>query len=111
MIRKSLVTCLTVALLIAHPHPAAACSAGPFEVRDHTQLLVLGRARSLELGALKASGFVEATVTLDVIHVYRGSASSPLRYVDSGSVSALNDPRTGNRIFAGGSGACATQAQ
>lgn len=100
--------CLAVALLVTHPLPAAACSAGPFEVRDYTQLLVLGRARSIELGDLEASGFVEATVTLDVIHVYRGSAPSPLRYVDSGSVSALKDPSTGKHEFAGGSGACGT---
>jgi hypothetical protein len=102
------VVCLAVALLVTYPLPAAACSAGPFEVRDYTQLLVLGRARSIELGALNASGFVEATVTLDVIHVYRGSAPSPLRYVDGRSVSALKNPSTGKHDFAGGSGACGT---
>ena len=108
MLRKSLVACLAVALLVTHPLPATACSAGPFEVRDYTQLLVLGRARSIELGALKTTGFVEATVTLDVIHVYRGSALSPLRFVDHGSVSALRNPSTGKHEFAGGSGACGT---
>ena len=108
MLRKSLVACLAVTLLVAHPLPAAACSAGPFEVRDYTQLLVLGRARSIELGALKTTGFVEATVTLDVIHVYRGNAASPLRFVDHGSVSAVRNPSTGKHDFAGGSGACGT---
>jgi hypothetical protein len=108
VLRKWLVACLAVALLVGNPLPAAACSAGPFDVRDYTQLLVLGRARSVELGDLKASGFVEATVTLDVIHVYRGSAPSPLRYVDSGSASALKNPSTGKQEFAGGSGACGT---
>jgi hypothetical protein len=109
MPRKSLVACLAVALLVAHPLPAAACSAGPFEVRDYTQLLVLGRARSIELGDLKASGFVEATVTLDVIHVYRGNALSPLRYVDSGSVAeTLRNPVTGKQEFHGAGGSCGT---
>lgn len=108
MRRNALAVCIALALLMTHPFQAAACSAGPFEVRDYTQLLVLGYARSMELGPLKASGFVEATVTLDVIHVYRGSASSPLRYVDSGSVSPLKNPSTGKHDFAGGSGACGT---
>jgi hypothetical protein len=108
MPRHALVLCIAFALLVAHPLPAAACSAGPFEVRDYTQLLVLGRARSIELGARTPSGFVEATVTLDVIRVFRGTAASTVRYVDHGSVSVLRDPRNGNLIFAGGSGSCGT---
>src|SRR3990170_3851922 len=95
---------------VTHPLPAAACSAGPFEVRDYTQLLVLGRARSIELGARTLASFVEATVTLDVMRVYYGAASSPLRFVDRTSVAAERDPRTGKVViqFAGGSGACGT---
>jgi len=106
--RKALVACLAVALLVTYPLPAAACSAGPFEVRDYTQLLVLGRARSIELGARTVSGFLEATVTLDVIRVFRGGAASPLRFVDSGSADPLKNPVTGEQEFAGGSGACGT---
>lgn len=109
MLRNALAVCIALALLVTHPLPAAACSVGPdFDPRDYTQLLVLGRARSIELGARTASGFVEATVTLDVIRLYRGNASSPLRFVDSGSASIERDPRTGKQDFAGGSGSCGT---
>jgi hypothetical protein len=78
--------------------------------RDYTQLLVLGRTRSIDLGARTAVGYLEATVTLEVIHVYRGATTSPLRFVDSRSVVAEPDPRTG-RVeihFAGASGGCGT---
>lgn len=115
MIRKSLVACLALALLVTHPLPAAACSVGPdYYPRDHTQLLVLGRARSIELDArmVPRTAFdnVEATVTLDVIHVYRGAAASSLRFVDSRSVVVERDPRS-DRVqiyFAGHSGGCGT---
>jgi hypothetical protein len=106
--KNALALCIALALLVAHPSPAAACSVGPFDVRDYTQLLILGRARSLELGANTPSGFVEATVTLDVIRVFRGTTASPVRFVDHGSVSALKDPSTGRHVFAGGSGSCGT---
>jgi hypothetical protein len=107
VLRIALVFGLALALLLAQPVPAAACSAGPdWDPRDHTQLLVLGRARSIELGARTQLGFVEATVTLDVIEVFRGAAASPLRFVDSASVGI--DPRTGKLDFAGGSGSCGT---
>lgn len=111
MLRNALVVCIALALLVAHPLPAAACSVGSdFDPRDYTQLLVLGRARSIELGARANSGMVEATVTLDVLHVFRGTASSPLRFVDSGSVFVERDPRTGRDLiqFAGGAGTCGT---
>jgi hypothetical protein len=108
VLRSSLVVLLALAFLVGHPLPAAACSVGPFEVRDHTQLLVLGRARSVEFGRPTHSGFLEATVTLDVIRVFRGTASSPVRFVDHASVSALKNPRTGKHDFAGGSGSCGT---
>ena len=62
----------------------------------------------MELGARTPSGFVEATVTLDLIEVFRGTASSPLRFVDSASVSFETNPVTGKREFVGGSGACGT---
>ena len=110
MLRSALAVCIALALLVAHPLPAAACSAGPdFDPRDHTELLVLGRARSIEIGAHKTFG-IEATVTLDLIHVFRGAAPSPLRFVDSRSVFIERDPHTGiEQIhFAGGAGGCGT---
>lgn len=110
MRRKSLAVCFAVALLVTHPLTAAACSVGPdFDPRDYTQLLVLGRARSVELGLRTAFG-IEATVALDVIHVFRGATSSPLRFVDSRSAYAMRDPRTGTEHieFAGDSGGCGT---
>ncbi len=108
VLRNSLAVLLALAILVSHPRPAAACSVGPFEVRDYTQLLVLGRARSVELGAPTPAGFREATVTLDVIHVYRGATASPMQFVDHGSASALRNPLTGKQEFAGGSGSCGT---
>ena len=75
MLRNALAVGIALALLVTHPLQAAACSVGPSDVRDHTQLLVLGRARSIELGARTPSGFVEATITLDVIRVFRGRKS------------------------------------
>jgi hypothetical protein len=111
MRRDALAISITLALLVAHPFPAAACSVGPdFYPRDHTQLLVLGRARSIELGARTAIGYIEATVILDVIHVYRGATASPLRFVDSRSVIAEPRPPSG-RVeiqFVGSGGGCGT---
>lgn len=109
MMRKALAVGIALGLLVTHPLPAAACSVGPdFDPRDYTQLLVLGRARSIELGARTALGFLEATVTLDVIRVYRGASASPLRYVDSGSAGTQRNPVTGKLDFGGGSGSCGT---
>src|SRR5687768_6391063 len=90
-VKSSLVLFLAVALLLTQPLPAAACgTVGPdWDPRDHTQLLVLGRARSIELGPGTRFGYVEATVTLEVIEVFRGTASSPLRFVDSASVASI----------------------
>ena len=82
-------------LLLAYALPAAACSSGPFDPRDYTQLLVLGRARSIELGASTTFGFVEATVTLEIVRSFRGTASSPLRFVDSSCVFVHRDPYAG----------------
>jgi hypothetical protein len=110
VLRIALALCLVLALLLANPLPAAACSAGPdFDPRDYTQLLVLGRARSIELGPRMAFG-IEATVTLDVVYVFRGAAPSPLRFVDSRSAVTVLDPRTGREHieFAGGAGGCGT---
>lgn len=110
VMRAVLALCLASALLVAHPYPAAACSAGPFDPRDHTQLLVLGKVRSIAFGETTGGGFLEATVGLDVIQVFRGAASSALLFVDAGSALVELDPRTGIRQvrFAGGSGACGT---
>ncbi|HEY6201593.1 MAG TPA: hypothetical protein VI056_00995 [Candidatus Limnocylindria bacterium] len=106
----ALALCLVLVLLLAHPVPAAACGAGPFDPREHTELLVLGRARSIELDARTNTDFVEATVTLEILRIFRGSTASPLRFVDSSSVFLYRDPYTGkDKIeFAGGSGACGT---
>jgi len=109
--RNSLAFCLALTLLVAYSKPAAACSVGPdYYPRDYTQLLVLGRARSIEPGARTALGYLEATVTLDVIQVYRGAAASPLRFVDGRSLVAERNPRTGRVevYFAGSSGGCGT---
>lgn len=111
MRRNAAAISIALALLLTHPLPAAACSVGPdYYPRDHTQLLVLGRATSIELGARTALGYLEATVTLDVIHVYRGATASPLRFVDSRSVVAEPHPQSG-RVqieFVGSGGGCGT---
>ena len=109
VLRITLAFSLVLVLLLAHPLPAAACSVGPdFDPREYTELLVLGRARSIELGPRVAFG-IEATVTMDVVRVFRGAAPSLLRFVDSRSAVAVLDPRTGREHidFAGGGG-CGT---
>ena len=110
MLRIARALCLVLVLLVAHPLPAAACSSGPFDPRDYTELLVLGRVQSIDLGARTIGDFVEATVTLEIVRTFRGLASSPLHFVDSSSVSVYRDPFSGKDTieFAGGSGACGT---
>jgi hypothetical protein len=111
MLRRLLVICLAGALLLGQASAAAACSSGPdHDARGLTHVMVYGRARAIELGGPTIAGFVEATVTLDVIQVLRGTAPSSLRYVDPTSAALLRDPRTGREelTFAGGSGACGT---
>jgi hypothetical protein len=111
MQRRLVVICVAVVLLLGIASPAAACSGGPdLDARGLTHVMVFGRARAIELGGPTIAGFVEATVTLDVIHVLRGAAASPLRYVDPTSAALVHDPRTGRQelTFAGGSGACGT---
>jgi hypothetical protein len=109
MARSGVAICIALALLVTHPLPAAACSAPPLDPRDYTQLLVLGRARSIDLGARTGIGYLEATVTLDVMRVFRGATPSPLRFVDRHSAFIQLDPVTGKqelRFFSGG--ACGT---
>lgn len=104
MFRAVLVAALVAGSLLGWSEPAAACSAGPFEPRELTQLLVLGRVRSLEIGPRGVTGFYQATVTLDVLRVHRGTAGPSLTYVDVSSV----DMHAGVVSFGGGSGACGT---
>lgn len=111
MLRGILAIFLVGALCLSHASPAAACSGGPDpDVRSLTHVMVFGRARAVELGGPTIADFVEATVTLDVIQVLRGTAPSSLRYVDPTSAALVRDPRTGRQelTFAGGSGACGT---
>ncbi len=102
--------CVIVASLVAQGQPAAACSIGPFEPRDHTQLLVLGRVQSVAIGARSVGNFVDAFVTVDVLHTFRGTTSSPLVFVDRTSVFVEQDPLSQRAVtyFRGGSGACGT---
>ena len=100
---------MVIALLSAFPQPAAACSAPPFDPREYAQLLVLGRVTAVTIGGSTVGDFRQAVVSLDVVHVYRGTASAPLRFVDDASISVSRDAR-GNQVvqYAGGSGACGT---
>ncbi|HET7700416.1 MAG TPA: hypothetical protein VFM06_06080 [Candidatus Limnocylindria bacterium] len=102
--RALLVATVVVGSLLGWSGPAAACSAGPFEPREVTQLLVFGRVRSLEVGPRGATGFHQAVVTLDVLRVHRGTAGRSLTYVDVSSVAS----DAGVVSYAGGSGACGT---
>lgn len=98
-----------IALVATFPQAAAACSAGPFEPREYTQLLVLGRVSSVELGATTLTAFRLAVVSVELIHVYRGSETSPLRFVDSASVAVWRDTKGEDVLeYAGGSGSCGT---
>jgi hypothetical protein len=105
MLRNALAVFLALGLLVTQPLPAAACSAPPLDPRDYTQLLVLGRARSIELGTRTAIGYLEATVTLDVMRVFRGATPSPLRFVDRHSAFIQLDAVAGKqelRFVSGG---------
>jgi hypothetical protein len=108
--RLTIVLTTVIALLSAFPQPAAACSAGPsFDPREYAPLLVLGRVRSVDIGGASLGDFRQAVVTLDLVHVYRGTAISPLQFVDSTSALVERDA-VGREVirFAGGSGACGT---
>jgi hypothetical protein len=120
--RIVLVLLLASAQVLMAAQPAAACSAGPFEPADLTQLMVLGRVRSVEIGARtlitpvkpdsqpSSDGFREAIVTLDVMHTYRGDRAEQVTFIDHTSAYVFTDPRTGRDVleYAGGSGACGT---
>lgn len=109
MLRNALALVIASALLVMHPLPAAACSAPPLDPPDYTELLVLGLARSIDLGARTAVGYLEATVTLDVMRVFRGATPSPVRFVDTHSAFIQLNPVTGKQelqFFSGG--ACGT---
>jgi hypothetical protein len=72
-------------------------------------MLVLGRVSSVTIGGATQFGFREATVSLDVVHVYRGPAVTALRFVDTASASIARDARGQDIVaYAGGSGACGT---
>lgn len=103
------VSAAAIALLVSFPQLAAACSVGPFEPREHTQLLVLGRVSSVEIGGPTPTGFRQAVVSLDILRVYRGSALSTLRFVDNASAVVYRDAQGQSVIdYAGGSGMCGT---
>ncbi len=109
--RLSLLIALVIGGSLVRASPAAACSAGPdFDTAVATQLLVRGKIRAVEIGAVSMGDFREATVTLDVAWTYRGERYAQVRYVDRASVAVLKDPRTGRDtvFYAGGSGACGT---
>lgn len=110
MRRNALAVGIALVLLVAHPLRAAACSVPDgFDPRDHTQLLVLGRATSVELAARTAVGYLEATVTLDVVHVFRGTTTAPLRFVDRHSAVIQMNPVTGKQeVQFISAGACGT---
>ena len=99
-----------IALLAAFSQPAVACSAGPsFDSVEYTQLLVLARVSALTIGAPIVGDYRQAIVSLDVVHVYRGVVTSPLRFVDSASILVSRDARGQDVVqYAGGSGACGT---
>jgi hypothetical protein len=120
--RTVLVLVLASVQVLMAAQPAAACSAGPFEPADLTQLMVFGRVRAVEIGARtlitpvkpgsppSSDGFREAIVTLDVMHTYRGDRAEQVTFIDHTSAYVFTDPRTGRDVleYAGGSGACGT---
>ena len=110
MRRNALAFFIALALLVTHPLSAAACDPPDFlDPRDYTQLLVLGRARSIELGPRTPFGYLEATVTLDVVRLFRGTTSSPLRFVDRHSAFIQKNPVTGKQeLNFVSAGACGT---
>lgn len=95
--------------------PAAACSAGPFDVRAATRVLVVGRITGLELvrhDVLQppkgSEVWYRKLVTMQVTAIYKGAPPATLRYWDAGIARYLTMPNGSQAIDWGGGGDCST---
>lgn len=104
-VRATVLVFTVIAATLALAAPAAACSAGPFDPRAATDLLIAGRVTAIEIAPTASrTGFRRTAVTVAVDAVLRGRApGSVVTFVDDAS--AYVDP-LGVVRFAGGSGAC-----
>ena len=99
-------------LLIASP--VSACSAGPFDVRAATRVLVVGRIAGIELlrsdeqPAKGSSVWYRKLVTMQVTQVYKGAPPATLRYWDAGIAHYGIGADGKQTIFWGGGGDCST---
>jgi len=115
-VARWLVALLVTISPLALAAPAAACSAGPFDVRAATRVLVVGRISGIELvrqDVLEPPKGVPSVsyrklVTMQVTHVYKGAPPSTLRYWDAGVARYLTRPDGSQAISWGGGGDCST---
>lgn len=110
----ALVVVLSPVLLAA---PASACSAGPFDVRAATRVLVVGRVTAIDLiqsdtqPPKGSTVWYRKLVTLEVSNVYKGAPPSTLRFWDAGFAQYFTAPDGNRTILWGGGGDCGTIAE
>ena len=109
---------ILAALVVASPLllavPASACSAGPFDVRAATQMLVVGQVTGVELVVSATQPpkgsevWYRKVVTLRVQMVLKGRAPAVLRFSDAGIARYSTLPNGQRMIDWGGGGDCST---
>lgn len=109
---------LLAALVAASPMllgaPATACSAGPFDVRAATRVLVVGRIAGIELVRSDeqppkgSTVWFRKLVTMQVTQVYKGAPPDTLRFWDAGIAQYFTGPDGKQTVLWGGGGDCGT---
>ena len=93
---------------------ASACSAGPFDVRAATRVLVVGRVTAIDLVRSEtqppkgSTVWYRKLVTMQVTQVYKGAPPALLRYWDAGVAQYHTLPDGTQGISWGGGGDCST---
>lgn len=112
--RRWLLAALVAASPLLLAAPASACSAGPFDVRAATRVLVVGRITGIELVQSEtqppkgSTVWYRKLVTMQVTQVYKGAPTTTLRYWDAGVAQYGTGSDGKQTIFWGGGGDCST---
>lgn len=118
----AIVRCWLLATLVALSplllaSSGSACSAGPFDVRAATRVLVVGRVTAIDLVRSETQPpkgsevWYSKLVTMQVSHVYKGAPPSTLRFWDAGFARYFTAPDGTQTILWGGGGDCGTIAE
>lgn len=116
--RRRLLALLVACSPLLLSTPAAACSAGPFDLRATTRVVVLGRVTDIALvrhdlqpPAVKSSEtWYRKLVTMEVTRVYKGAPPATLRFWDAG-IARYEGPPGGQVVNWGGGGDCSAITQ